>query len=183
LSVALLGPDGAGKSTLAASIQDGFWFPVKSLYMGYRPSAAAGRPALPGMELATRLGSLWWRYLQAQYHQYLGRLVIFDRYTFDALLAPRHGYTWQERLYWGMLGRAIPTPDLVLVLDAPGEVMFARKGEHSPDLLEEQRQRFLALLPQIAKAEVVDVARPEQEVRRDVIGRIWRTYHAHWSGK
>jgi thymidylate kinase len=84
-------------------------------------------------------------------------------------------------LYWGLLGRAIPTPDLVLILDAPGEIMFARKGEHSPDLLEEQRQRFLALLPRIPQAEVVDVSRPEEEVRRDVINRIWRKYHALWS--
>lgn len=182
LSVALLGPDGAGKSTLATNIQGDFWFPVKSLYMGQRPRSGRRLP-IPGMEIATRLGSLWWRYLQARYHQQLGRLVLFDRYTFDALLAPRHNYTWQERLYWGLLERAIPAPDLVLVLDAPGEVMFARKGEHSPAMLEEQRQRFLALLPRIPHAEVVDVARPEAEVRRDVTGRIWRRYHAHWSGR
>src|SRR5947208_14851621 len=34
LSIALLGPDGAGKSTLAMGIQHSFVFPVRLVYMG-----------------------------------------------------------------------------------------------------------------------------------------------------
>ena len=39
-------------------------------------------------------------------------------------------------------GRLMPWPDAVAVLDAPGEVLYARKREHSPNVLEHQRQRY-----------------------------------------
>jgi thymidylate kinase len=69
---------------------------------------------------------------------------------------------------------------LVLVLDAPGSVMYERKGEHSAEFLETQRQHFLALRQQIPQLEVVDATRAQNIVRSDVVERIWRQYLAHW---
>src|SRR5205807_10207360 len=34
VSIAVMGPDGAGKSTVAEGIQNSFFFPVRSVYMG-----------------------------------------------------------------------------------------------------------------------------------------------------
>jgi hypothetical protein len=64
----------------------------------------------------------------------------------------------------------------VFVLDAPGEVLHARKGEHTPEKLEEQRQRYLALGSRLPQSVVVDVTRDFGLVRREVVGRIWRRW-------
>ncbi|MGI8589167.1 MAG: hypothetical protein ACR2M0_16010 [Chloroflexia bacterium] len=183
LSVALLGPDGAGKSTLAGGLQTSFYFPVRSVYMGLWQKDGA-HPLLarvPGWDVATRPFTIWSRYLTAQYHQAMGRLVIFDRYTYDALLPPGGPFLWMKRPYFWLLAHACPAPDLVLVLDAPGEVMFARKGEETPAELEAARQRFLSLQERIPQLEVVDVTRPQEAVRVDVVDRIWQCYVARWS--
>jgi len=56
-------------------------------------------------------------------------LMIFDRYLVDALVDPRRyrfgGPQWALRLAWSL----IPKPHLVILLDAPVEVVRARKQE------------------------------------------------------
>jgi thymidylate kinase len=182
LAVALLGPDGVGKSTLAAGLQDSFYFPVRSVYMGLwqRSPARSVWLRLPGLELAARPFKIWGRYLTAQYHRVLGRLVVFDRYVYDATLPPRPPLVAAKRLYFWLLARTCPTPDLVLVLDAPGQVMYERKGESTAASLEAERQHFLALRQRIAQLQVVDATRPADAVRVDVVDRIWRRQAAHW---
>ncbi|MFQ5856326.1 MAG: hypothetical protein ACE5LU_11855 [Anaerolineae bacterium] len=177
-TVALLAPDGAGKSTLAAGIQDSFYLPVRSVYMGLYQDGAARRPRspIPGLGLAGRLLTQWWRYFTARYHQARGRLVVFDRYTYDALLAPRQPVDWLRRLRRWLLAHTCPAPDLVLVLDAPGEVLYARKGEHSAAVLEQQRRRFLELQPRLSQMVVVDATHDAEHVRRRVTSLIWHGY-------
>jgi thymidylate kinase len=63
----------------------------------------------------------------------------------------------------------------VLVLDLPGEVAFARKGEFTPDGLQAVRQGFLALVPRLG-AQVVDASAPPEQVCNDVVARI-REHH------
>jgi hypothetical protein len=181
LSVALLAPDGAGKTTLAASLEDSFYFPVRTVYMGLdqRPpgSRKPGRRA-PGLGLARRLATVWSRYLAARLHESRGGLVVFDRYTYDALLPPRQAPTTARRARRWILAHACPAPDLVLVLDAPGEVLHARKPEHPQALLEEQRDHYRRLGERLERAVVVDAARETDEVRREVESVIWRALAA-----
>lgn len=175
LRVALLAPDGAGKSTLVAAIRAAYPFPVRTLYMGlYQKRAHASRVGrLPGVGLLMRLATLWGRSLQAYYHQARRRLVLFDRYTYDSLLsAPRQLSRMQRGRRW-LIAHACPAPDLVIVLDAPGEVLFARKGEHSTDLLERQRQQYLALKKTLSSLVVVDATQDADQLRRTVIALIW----------
>jgi thymidylate kinase len=180
LSVALLGPDGAGKSTLAAGIQASFVFPVRSIYGGLTGGMLEyiARLHIPGIVVLGRILVLWSRYLAAQYHKSRGRLVIFDRYIYDAVAPHPDHLNWMRRLSRWAAGHACPGPDLVFVLDVPGDVMYARKGEYSAETLEHWRQSFLALQSRLPHIEIVDTTRSKDEVRIDVVDRIWRRYAA-----
>jgi thymidylate kinase len=190
LSIAVLGPDGAGKSTIAEGIAERFCLPVQTVYMGlWQRRATVGRGLrLPGarfarmaMLVASRPFFIWSRYLTAQGHQTLGRMVIFDRYIYDSLLPPRPPLATVKRPIFWLLAHLCPPPDLVFLLDAPGRMMAERKAEYSAEHLEKERQRFLSLRKQIPKLQVVDASRDLDAVRGDVLRRVWQAYTEHWT--
>lgn len=179
VSVALLGPDGAGKTTLAAAIANDFGLPVRRVYMGMWSASqrgVAGR--IPGLAIVSRPFAAARKALVAEYHRAHGRLVIFDRYTYDALIPPRGSMVRVKRVYFWVLAHAAPAPQLVIVLDAPGELLFARKGEFDPVRLEEDRRAFQALGDRLEGVVVVDAARSADTVRAEVTDLIWRRYLA-----
>jgi thymidylate kinase len=176
ISIALLGPDGAGKSTLAAALARSPLGPVKCIYMGLwqRSSDPPSRLNITGLAWSIRILKSWRRYAIARIYLALGYLVIFDRYTFDALLPSGTPQDRLRKIASWLLAHACPAPDLVFVLDAPGSVMYARKGEHKPDYLEAQRQRFLMLSELLPNARTIDATREADAVRRDVLAHVWR---------
>jgi thymidylate kinase len=178
LTVALLGPDGVGKSTLVAGIKDPLGLPVRKLYMGlgYAGLPRLARLPIPGSLAGVGLLTLWWRCLVAHHHRKRGRLVLFDRYTYDALLPGGRGLTKPQRFARWVWAHACPAPDLVVLLDAPGEVVHERRGESEPALLEIARLDFLSLRGRVTQLQVVDAARPEEAVRADVVERIQRRH-------
>lgn len=181
-SVALLGPDGAGKSTLLVALQEEFIFPVRPVYMGLTGGLLRymNKLWLPFLVIPGRLLVFWARYARAQYHRLRGRLVVFDRYTYDYAVPTPYPLSRIERLYRWIDGHCLPGPDLVLILDAPGEVMFQRKGEYNPEMLEDWRRHFLALHDRLPKSQIVDTTRPAGVVCADVIHHIWQGYAQCW---
>jgi thymidylate kinase len=180
-TVALLGPDGAGKSTLAHGIQDTSYFPTSQVYMGlYQKGSQRAARRLPGLNFVQLLLTQWIRYLSARYRQAHGKLVIFDRYSYDALLLSQHRQSWPKRVRRWLLAHACPPPDLVLVLDAPAETLYARKGEHTVATLEHQRQSYLELQTRLRQVSVLDTTKGAEQVRRSATALIWQTYaHRH----
>jgi hypothetical protein len=100
-------------------------------------------------------------------------LVLLDRFPQDALLPGGTDSSRGGRLNLALALRLSPPADLVLLLDAPGALMFARKGEHSPELLESRRQAYLALMRQFEHTGVLDATQPRLEVRQAALAAVW----------
>lgn len=179
LTVALLGPDGAGKTTAARAIARSFCLPARVICMS--PGQAASKRRPPGLGLAARMMAQLARWLRARAHRSRGRLVLFDRYAYDALLPARRPLGRLGTLRRWMLGHGCPPPDLAVVLDAPGELLYARKGEHGAAVLEPERRAYLALAARLPGAAVVDATRDAGQVRRDVTVAIWHACRRRWN--
>jgi thymidylate kinase len=179
VTVAMLGPDGAGKSTLIASLARSFYFPVRIYHLGLY---GTGRrrlgwfSRLPGVETGYQLARLWLTYGAGAYQRRRGRLVLFDRHGYEALLPARGTTSWKRRLRRVLVGRLSPAPDLVLVLDAPPHLLFARKGEHGEAALATQRagyRRLAAWLESRGRGRLIDATRDAGTVRREATSLIW----------
>ncbi|GAA4286211.1 hypothetical protein [Georgenia daeguensis] len=174
VSLALLGLDGAGKSTVAARLLADVPWPTVSLYLGvWRESAAdhALRHVL-GARLLLRLGRLTTTALRARYHRALGRVVLLDRHVIDAVL-PSPDLDWKGRVTAALVLRTAPDPDRLVFLDAPAEVVFARKGELTPDELERRRAYYRSLDGRFPQLVTVDATQPLEQVVREVNALLW----------
>ena len=174
--VALIGPDGAGKTTLAAGLERSLLVPARIVYMGVwrtpRPIALFGAPGRVGHAIAIQ----WLRWFQGAYHRSRGRFVVFDRYT-EVHLEPAPRRDRLGRFLQRLRGfAACPPPDLVLILDVAGSTAFARKHEQSPEEMERVRQRYLSVAGRFPKVAVINAEDRPDTVRRQAIDAVWSAY-------
>lgn len=201
LTVALLAPDGGGKTTLATELAKRFFLPSRYIYMGtnieastiglpttrwiQKQSRRASKPVrllARGLRFPNNVAEQWYRYGMSYYHMVRGRLVLFDRYVYDAPGATRRTSLKSRMRRW-LLAAIAPEPDLVVFLDAPGAVLYARKGEHSPLILEQQRQHYLDLQQHLPQMVVIDATNSADQVRRKVTALIWQWYAKNLRGE
>ena len=127
---------------------------------------------MKGFSFVNRLVEQWYRAGVAIGHLLRGRLVVFDRYIYDSWLNKPPTTSW-KRLRRKLFESLCPTPDLVILLDAPGQLLWERKREHTPEWLEQQRRGYLALKEHVPQMKVVNATNQADEVRREVTALIW----------
>lgn len=182
LSVALLGPDGSGKSTLCSRIPEVAPMPCRVVYMGLWKNQPRGRLHQAGQILFRPL-RMWAAYLTGLVWRLRGALVIFDRYAYDALLPPSPPFVWAKKLYFSVLAAMCPRARLALLLDAPVEALSSRRPEeYEFDGVELARSRYLSLISRVPRLEVVDAGRSAEAVLADVLDRAWSAQMAAFSG-
>ena len=191
LVVVLCGADGSGKSTAAQAAIEGLrgtFSPAKGRQFHWKPPVFSGRrqaarglvsdpharPPRSGLASLLFFAAHWLEFLLGWPLKicpatFRGGLVLIDRYYFDFLVDQRR---YRLRVPAGLvrLGyRCLPRPDLVVLLDAPTEVLQSRKQEVPPTETQRQREAFLKLVRSLANGRVIDAAQPADQVASDLI--------------
>jgi thymidylate kinase len=87
-------------------------------------------------------------------------LVLFDRYYHDLLVDARR-YRYGGPLWLILLvSRLIPRPDLVILLDASPEVLYARKQDATFAEVSRQREAYLEVVKGLSHGHIVDASKP-----------------------
>lgn len=117
------------------------------------------------------LAEEWYRQGLSLIFQLRGYTVLFDRhFLIDFSLEEKgsDGDSLSRRFHRWSLQTFYPPPGLVIFLDAPGHVLFDRKGEKTPEELERRRQSFLALKPLFPDWVTIDATQPLEVVYQQV---------------
>ena len=195
LFVVVAGPDGVGKSSLAANLPDACSGLFRRSARHHsrpgllpRPGAVLGRPAadvtqpharLPhGRLLSAALVCYHWLDFMLAYALRVAPfrartgLVVVERGWWDLAVDPTRYRIGAPRRFVAALGRLLPRADLTLVLTAPEEVIRSRKPELPRDELARQQLSWRQTLPARETPVFVDAGKPEQEVSkraRDIV--------------
>jgi thymidylate kinase len=175
----VLGPDGVGKSTAIDGFSQSFdflslafrgrkrlfhWrpmvlFPTRISGSGtYSPAKPARGSLMSMIYLVAFFIDYWVGYLFV-IRPLLTKsvFVLFDRYFYDVLVDPmRYGYGGPQWLTQ-LLCRLAPEPDIVVLLDAEEQIVFARKNELSIAEIKRQREEYRQLQKLFKRAQMVVV--------------------------
>ena len=217
-TVALIGPDGSGKSAVAKALLESSPLPLKYIYMG--TSIESSNVALPtsrlihkwkvyqhkkslqragkdvpskvnlhgiehrgdkrgklggGVRLLRRVSEEIYRQLVSWLYQIRGNVVLYDRhFLLDSCPPPgdTSQYRFTEACHHWFLKKFYPRPGLAIFLDAPAEVMYARKQEVPIEFLELNRVKLLKNSCYAKMFISVDSTKPLEEVVSTVNGLI-----------
>jgi thymidylate kinase len=182
--IVILGPDGAGKSSVIQGLMKNLAQEGRAVKMRHlRPGIVnlrRGQPVTivvdphgspPRSALVSSVKILVWILDEWYANLFLDKkdeLLICDRYYHDLLVDPiRYRYggpAWLARL----VGKLMPQPNLWVLLDAPTEVLQARKQEVDPNETSRQRQVYLSFVRNQRQYAIIDAAQPLDCVILDV---------------
>ncbi len=189
--VAFMGPDGCGKSLiinavsreLAQSFRTVSYYHMRPRVVGRKPTNQGpvtdphGQPPRGLAASIAKVIDLWVDYtlgFPARILPALIRteLVLFDRCFYDLLVDSKRirygGPPWLLRA----AARFCPGPSLVILLDAPPEVLRSRKQEVPIEEVARQRAAYLELARTLPRAVVINAAQPPEGVINDTLEAI-----------
>ncbi|MEU8662748.1 hypothetical protein [Actinoplanes philippinensis] len=122
-------------------------------------------------------GEYGWRYLRGVLPALVrGRVVIADRWVYDLRESP-----WPGSAAARVAEVLVPAPDLLVLPDAPIDVIHRRKPERSPAEQREQQERFHSLLaesPARCAEMVIDTSGPASGDRiADLVAAVVEAAH------
>jgi len=135
--------------------------------------------------LINRLLEEWYRQFLSWGYQLRGYAVLYDRhFLHDFSLDGIDGENQpaDRRLHRWFLEHCYPRPYLTIYLDAPAEVLFARKGEKTMEELELRRQAFLKLEQKVKNFFRIDATRPFDIVYAEVSRLVEQSYQNERTG-
>jgi thymidylate kinase len=188
--IAFLGPDGSGKSTVARRVGAELAPLFRSVHDYHLRPHWLGRPRSHepvldphGSPVRGRLASLaklglWWAdctagFLFDLYPRLVrGQLLLFDRHFSDLLVDPRrYRYAGSQRLASAVCASTFG-PALFVLLDAPVDVIHARKREVAREEVERQLGDYRRLLHRFSSHHAVDATRSVDDVAAEITDGI-----------
>ena len=189
LVIAVLGPDGSGKTTLINHLEQEFAPAFRQLRRFHlRPHfgnvASGGAVTQPhaqpprgyfvstlkmGLFLAD-YGSGWLRHVRLA--KMRSSLVVFDRYFHDMLVDPQRYRLPQNFAPARWLAPLIPKPDLWLVLNAKPEQLVARKGEITLADAQQLSLAYQELARELPNAVMVDTSQSLEATLTDAVAAV-----------
>ncbi|HKU72160.1 MAG TPA: hypothetical protein VJQ51_15100 [Burkholderiales bacterium] len=191
-TVAVLGPDGSGKSAVVSRMLSDLGPVFRHVhYLHLRPRVEKrltkpgkeGTPqARPARGAVASLVRLVWYYLDyvagyaLQVWPLRGHtgLVAFDRYFHDLLIDPVRYRYGGPRGVARWVARLVPEPDLWILLDAPVEVLRARRRDVDVAEAESLRHGYERFFSRLPNAAVIDAGQDLQRVATDTEAAILR---------
>ncbi|PFG19538.1 phosphotransferase [Serinibacter salmoneus] len=176
VAIGVLGPDGAGKTTLLDGLAASLPLTTHYRHLGlWKPHAwDALLERVPGARLGLALTRVSATALSVAVHRLRGEVVLLDRLALDTRLSSDDSSVGGRITRW--VAHAVAPPvDLILVLDAPGSVMYQRKREHSPQILEEWRQEYRRIAEEHPRAHLLDATATPGQTLASATRIVWRT--------
>jgi thymidylate kinase len=182
ISITIIGPDGAGKTTLAEGLRETLPIPSRYVYMGVWREYPWDKwlRFIPGLRLLQRMVRLRFRTLEAWFHRVRGRIVLLDRFTYDVML-PSENLDNRGRITAWLVRKVCAEPHLVLVLNAPAELMWERKGEQGVEELERRRLSYLEMAEARDFSVIIDARQSVEDVRARAEEAVWLRLRRHWN--
>lgn len=198
IHIAILGPDGSGKSTVIAELEKriGYYFgetvnghlrpallPDIGMLLGKRAKNSGpatdphGQQPHSAVASFIRLIYFWLDYwlgypLRVWKPRAKNHLVIFDRYSPDLWCDPRRYRLKLPKSLMKMICRLTPQPDLTFVLIGDASVIHRRKAEVLLKTLETLLQNYSEAATANRRTFAIDCNRPVSEVADEIAGLV-----------
>lgn len=195
LNIVFLGPDGAGKSTIINELKielkqtadtieiihlkPAFW-KKESLSPQVVTEPHKKQPRTAFFSIGKIISWLFLYWIDRLLHTQIGLTIRFwDRYYHDLIVDPRRYRYGAPECTALLIGELIPKPDLWILLDAPPEILQARKKEVSFQETCRQRKAYVNFLASKKNSSIIDASQSIKKIIKEIKPSIIKLIEKH----